>query len=457
MASPSKFDPNHLGKNTWVPNIEPGSDFSIYNLPFGIVSTKSDPAPHVAAAIGSHILDLKVFFTHPEGPYHRPFPSFHEFDGFEALLLDVFSQPTLNAFAALGRAVRSKVRNTLQQLLVAQTPYPSVLRDNMPLRAAALLEDSEVTAMHLPMTIGDYTDFYAGYYHAHAVGTLFRGPDAALQPNYLHMPIGYHGRSSSIVVSDTPIRRPVGQVAHVGEDGKQIVSTGPTRKLDIELELGCFIASENRMGDSVDVDSAAKYVFGYVLLNDWSARDVQAWEYVPLGPFNGKNFATTISPWVVLAEAMEPYRTVPGHELDRKSLQPYLCEANTENVLDINLRVYLQTTAGVTTPITRTNSRYLIWSFPQMIAHHTLGGCPLRTGDLLGSGTISGPDGSYESGSLLEVTENGKKPLKLVQTGTRTFLEDGDTVIIRGFAGADWSRVGFGPCRGKIIGPSLKK
>lgn len=348
-------NPNTPSSNTWVPNVGPSSDFSVFNLPFGIVSTRSDPTPHAAVAIGSHILDLKVLFTHPEGPCHRPFPSFTELNGLEQLP-DVFSQPTLNAFAALGQDVHSRVRNALHRLLIARTPYRSVLCDNMPLRAAALLEDSEVTAMHLPMAIGDYTDFYAGYHHARAVGTLFRGADAALQPNYLHMPIGYHGRSSSIVISDTSIRRPVGQITSPGGEGKQIVSTGLTRKLDIELELGCFIAKANQMGDNIDVDAAAEHVFGYVLLNDWSARDVQAWEYVPLGPFNGKNFATTISPWVVLADAMEPYRATPSLELKKKSLQPYLCEVTSRNVLDINLQVDLQSKLSLIV-------RYLVGAF----------------------------------------------------------------------------------------------
>ncbi|KAL2162299.1 hypothetical protein VTH06DRAFT_7212 [Thermothelomyces fergusii] len=428
---------------SWVPDMDPASDFSLANIPFGIISTEADPAPHAAVAIGSFVLDLKVLSA--DAGLGQILPGI---DG----LADAFSQPTLNAFAEMGRAVHRRVRSALQELLSAETAHPAVLRDNAALRGRALLPQSAVR-MHLPMAIGDYTDFYAGYHHAHAVGAMFRGPDKALQPNYLHLPVGYHGRASSVVVSGTPIRRPVGQIlpdADPASEQKRRPVTAPSRKLDMELELGCFVARGNGMGEAIAVGDADEHIFGYVLLNDWSARDVQTWEYVPLGPFNGKNFATTVSPWVVLADALEPFRTRPIE--NPTELQDYLREPREERVFDLTLEVDLTTADGTTTTIGRTSSRHLIWSFPQMIAHHTLGGCPLRAGDLLGSGTISGPGGVGERGSLLEMTENGKKEVLLAGAEARTFLKDGDTITLRGFCGQEGARVGFGECRGTIYG-----
>ncbi|KAL2198085.1 hypothetical protein P885DRAFT_33772 [Corynascus similis CBS 632.67] len=425
--------------SSWVPDIDPASDFSLANIPFGIISTAAEPEPHAAVAIGSFALDLKVLMANTD--LGKIFPGISG-------LAEAFSQPTLNAFAEMGRAVHRQVRSALQDLLSTATTHPGVLRDNATLRSQALLPLSTVT-MHLPMAIGDYTDFYAGYHHAYAVGSMFRGPENALQPNYLHLPVGYHGRASSVVVSGTPIRRPVGQILlDPAAGGPRQPVTEPSRKLDIELELGCFVARGNKMGASVPLDQAEEHIFGYVLLNDWSARDVQTWEYVPLGPFNGKNFATTISPWVVLADALEPFRA-RGIE-NKTELQGYLREAREESVFDIKLEVDLTTAEGDTTTIGRTSSKYLIWSFPQMIAHHTLGGCPLRPGDLLGSGTISGPGGVDERGSLLEMTENGKKQVLLAGMDARTFLKDGDTITLRGYCGEVGARVGFGQCRGRI-------
>ncbi|KAK4099467.1 Fumarylacetoacetase [Parathielavia hyrcaniae] len=440
--------------SSWVPDMDSASDFSLANIPFGIISTPDDPKPHAAVAIGSYALDLKVLCASTD--LTQIFPGTRG-------LAEAFSQPALNAFAEMGRAVHRQVRAGIQDLLSTATAHPSVLRDNTALRARALLPQSTVK-MHLPMAIGDYTDFYAGYHHAHAVGVMFRGPDNALQPNYLHLPVGYHGRTSSVVVSGTPVRRPVGQIllpppppppADPAEAAQQPPPppsrpvTAPSRKLDMELELGCFLGGAgNEMGTAVPVDGADEHIFGYVLLNDWSARDVQTWEYVPLGPFNGKNFATTVSPWVVPADALEPFRA-RGIE-NATELQGYLREEREDNVFDIRLEVDLTTAEGDTTTICRTSSRNLVWSFPQMIAHHTLGGCPMRAGDLLGSGTISGPGGVDERGSLLEMTENGKKEVLLAGMDARTFLKDGDTVTLRGFCGADGARVGFGACRGRI-------
>ncbi|KAH8885455.1 Fumarylacetoacetase [Thozetella sp. PMI_491] len=422
--------------SSWV-QVDASSDFSLANIPFGIITTANDPAPRAATAIGDYVLDLKAIVSHPE--FARLFPNLA---GNEA----VFSQATLNAFAALGRPVHREVRQALQQLLAEDTSEAAFLKDNTELREKALLRRTSVK-LHLPMQIGDYTDFYAGYHHAYNVGVLFRGPANALQPNYTHLPVGYHGRSSSIVVSGTPIRRPVGQILlDPAAEPKQPI-TGPSRRLDIELELGCFIAKPNDMGEAVSVAQAEEHIFGYVLLNDWSARDIQAWEYVPLGPFNGKNFGSTISPWVVLPDALEPFRAA-GIE-NTTPLQDYLKEPRSDNVYDIQLEVDLTTPEGDTTTIGRTSAKNLIWSFPQMIAHHTLGGCPMRTGDFLGSGTISGTAPS-ERGSLLEMTEGGKKEVLLYGMDARKFLKDGDEVTLRGFAGKDGARVGFGTCTGRI-------
>ncbi|KAK7756337.1 hypothetical protein SLS62_001563 [Diatrype stigma] len=444
--------------STWVPDVSPDSPFSLANIPFGIISTVDNVAPHAATAIGSHVLDLKVLCSDPRvaqllsSSPRPPRPVGKEIDEFPAPApapapdyAAIFSQPTLNAFAALGRPAHRFVRAALQDLLSAETRHPEVLRDNEELRRRALVRDSAEVTMHLPMAIGDYTDFYAGYHHAHAVGSMFRGPQHALQPNYTHLPVGYHGRASSIVVSGTGVRRPRGQILLDGEP-----TAAPSRRLDFELELGCLIATPNALGEPVAVADAEDRVFGYVLLNDWSARDVQTWEYVPLGPFNSKNFASTVSPWVVLADALEPFRA--GAIENATLLQDYLKEGRKDSVFDIELEVDLETPSGDVTTISTTSSKFLLWSFPQMIAHHTLGGCPMRTGDLLGSGTISGP-GPNQSGSLLEMSDGGKKDVLLYGMDVRRFLRDGDTVTMRGSCGKSGERVGFGSCVGRILPP----
>ena len=299
--------------------------FSLANIPFGIISTSSNKTPRPAVAIGRHCLDLH---------------SFAAANGFPEALFDisVFSHPTLNAFARLGRPVHRTVRKYLQDVFAEHTPYPKILRDNLELRESALLRQSEVQ-MHLPMHIGDYTDFYAGKNHAFNLGCILRGPDNALQPNYTHLPVGYHGRASSVVVSGTPITRPNGQILENPTAVPKVPSFQPCRRLDIELELGAFLCKENKMGSPVPIAEAAESIFGLVILNDWSARDIQAWEYVPLGPFNAKNFGSTISPWVVLMDALEPFKA-KGIENDT-SLLPYLHEKNERNVFDIRLKVDL--------------------------------------------------------------------------------------------------------------------
>jgi fumarylacetoacetase len=307
---------------SWL-SIPASSHFSLANIPFGIIST-SGTSPRPAIAIGDQCLDLKAFAA--DG-------------GFSDVEIDtsVFSQPTLNAFAALGRPVHRTVRKYLQDVFAEPTSYPKILKENDKLRQAALFPRDQVQ-MHMPMQIGDYTDFYAGKHHAFNIGCLFRGPDNALQPNYTHLPVGYHGRASSVVISGTPITRPNGQILENPAATPKVPIFSSCRRLDIELELGAFLCKENEIGIPVPIASAAENIFGLVLLNDWSARDIQAWEYVPLGPFNAKNFGSTISPWIVLMDALEPFRT-KGID-NNTELLPYLQEKEPGNY-DIRLRVDL--------------------------------------------------------------------------------------------------------------------
>lgn len=421
---------------SWA-TIDPKTPFSIHNIPFGIISTPREPEPHAAVAIGGYALDLHVFAQN---------------NGFSALSIiqphqKVFSERTLNSFAALGRPIHRVVREYLQSVLLDDGPFPEILMHNQHLKRLALVQLQDCT-MHLPMAIGDYTDFYAGLNHAYNVGVLFRGPDNALQPNYKHLPVGYHGRASSVVVSGTPIRRPNGQILVDPKAEKTQPVFGPCKKLDLELELGCFVCRPSKLGEPVRIKDAPQHLFGVVLMNDWSARDIQAWEYVPLGPFNSKNFGTTISPWVVLMDALEPFATT-GLPKDT-DLLPYLDEGERRSHYAINLTATLTTSAGQSTIIGQTTSKNLLFSFPQMLAHHTIGGCPFNVGDLMGSGTISGTS-KKETGALLEQTENGKTPVQLEGGDTRTFLEDGDTVTLTGVCGTeDGALVGFGECVGRI-------
>ncbi|KAK6858211.1 hypothetical protein PG995_005910 [Apiospora arundinis] len=412
--------------SSWVPDVTPESPFSLANIPFGIISTKDEPTPRPAVAIGTHALDLKALDGGIGLGEIVPELKGHE---------HVFQQTTLNAFAALGRPIHQQVRKALRDLLTSGSSSQAAqqLQENAELRQKALIPLSQVK-MHMPMAIGDYTDFYAGYHHAFA-------------PNYTHLPVGYHGRASSIVVSGTPVRRPWGQILLDPAAEPKQPTTAPCRRLDFELELGCFISKSNEQGTPVGIDEAEHHIFGYVLLNDWSARDIQSWEYVPLGPFNSKNFASTISPWVVLADALDPFRT-KGIE-NKTPVQDYMKEKKAETAIDINLEVDITTPEGDTTTITRTSAKQLMWSFPQMIAHHTLGGCNMRTGDMLGSGTISGTEPDAR-GSLLELSEGGKKDVMLYGMDMRRFLKDGDTITLRGTCGGSGERVGFGECTGRI-------
>ncbi|CAL5868769.1 uncharacterized protein PFLUO_LOCUS2996 [Penicillium psychrofluorescens] len=421
---------------SWLP-IPKNSPFSLANIPFGIISTKSvSRVP--AVAIGDYALNLSAFAS--SGGFAQ-LPAIQQH-------LDVFSQPTLNAFAALGRPVHRQVREYLQNVFRTETQFPEVLKDNAAAQKSALLPLLQVTN-HVPMQIGDYTDFYAGLNHAYNIGVLFRGPDNALQPNYKHLPVGYHGRASSVVTSGTPLHRPHGQILANPAATPKVPTFSPCKRLDIELELAAFVSTPNDLGKPVPIEEAEDHIFGLVLMNDWSARDIQAWEYVPLGPFNAKNFGTTITPWVVLIDALEPFRTSGLEPGNRESLLPYLREKHAASAFDIALEVELTNKGGKPTTISKTNATNLLFSFPQMLTHHTIAGCNMNTGDLLGSGTISGTEPKTQ-GSLLEQT-NGKNPLKLEDGSERLFLEDGDTVVLRGVAGSEGNYVGFGDCAGTIL------
>jgi fumarylacetoacetase len=352
----------------------------------------------------------------------------------------VFRQPSLNAFMALGRPAWREARTVLTNLLRSENP---TLRDNAEFRARAL-HPIETVTLHLPAQIGDYTDFYASREHAANVGTMLRGADNALMPNWLHLPVGYHGRASSVIPSGVAVTRPRGQVLPAGGSVPRFAATG---MLDFELEMGFFIGPGNALGEPIPAGRAEEHIFGLVLLNDWSARDIQAWEYQPLGPFLSKNFATSISPWVVTLDALAPF-AAPSPAQEPEPL-PYL-QAADNRAYDVHLEVALQPAGGAAHTICRSNLKHLYWSLAQQAAHHTITGCNLRPGDLCGTGTISGrAPGSY--GSLLELTWRGQNPLHLPGGAARTFLQDGDTVIMTGWCEGDGYRVGFGEVSAKIL------
>ena len=404
------------------------SHFSIQNLPFGIFKP-GDGVARVGVAIGEYVVDLSIL----EEKGHFRFPEFQD--------QQVFSQDSLNAFLALGRPAWRKAREILQDILAAETP---TLRDDAALRQRMFYAQKDVV-MQLPVRIGDYTDFYSSYHHAHNVGTMLRGPENALMPNWKWLPVAYHGRASSIVVSGTDVRRPHGQIKP--PDAAAPIF-GPSKSFDYELEMAFLIGPGNPLGEPVPIDRAADHIFGFVLMNDWSARDIQAWEYQPLGPFLAKNFATSISPWVVTLDALEPFRK-PLPKQDPEPL-PYLRAKNDFNI-DIYLEAQLQT-AKMDTPhvITRTNFQNLYWSVSQQLAHHTAGGCNLQPGDLLASGTISGPT-EESRGCMLELTWRGANPLKLPTGEERKWLEDGDKLSITGWSQGENYRVGFGEVSGRIL------
>jgi len=417
------IEANNPELKSWV-HVPKGSDFPIQNLPFGIFKTRYLTAV-AGVAIGNHVLDL--VYLHEHG----------YLDGLD-LPQGVFNQKYLNDFLALGKKKTREVRERVSVLL---------RHDNDELQAVdreiALVPMTEVQ-MLIPLRIPNYTDFYSSEEHATNVGSMFRDPKNALLPNWKHLPVAYHGRASSIVVSGTNIHRPKGQIKPVDVEPPVYC---PTRKLDFELEVAFIICAETKLGSTIHTKDAEDNIFGFVLFNDWSARDIQQWEYVPLGPFLGKNFGSTMSPWIVTMDAMEPFRTAGPEQLPH--VLPYLSFDGEKN-FDLSLEVLIQTEMSEAVTVCRSNFKYMYWNVNQQLAHHTVNGCNIQVGDVYASGTISGPSpGSY--GSLLELTWNGQKSLHLPDGSERKFLEDGDSVIMRGHAEKDGIRIGFGECRGSIL------
>lgn len=409
---------------SWV-EVAPNSDFPIQNLPFGVFRTQY-LSPGAGVAIGDYVLDL--VYLHEHG----------YFDGL-GLPAGIFNQPYLNSFIALGKRKCREVRQRIAELLSTGNDE---LQNDRAAREIALIPSGEVQ-MQLPVAIGNYTDFYSSEEHATNVGSMFRDPKNALLPNWKHLPVGYHGRASSIVVSGTPIVRPHGQLKNADEAAPRF---GPTAKLDFELELAFIVGKETELGAPINIADAGDHIFGFVIFNDWSARDIQQWEYVPLGPFLGKNFASTISPWIVTMDALEGSR-VQGPL--QEPVLPYLKIEGPRN-FDIHMEALIESDTAEPTTVCRTNARYLYWNADQQLAHHTVNGCNVKVGDVYASGTISGPSpGSY--GSMLELSWNGQRPLKLPDGSERTFLLDGDHVIMKAYAQRDGYRIGFGSCSGKII------
>ncbi len=407
------------------------SHFPIQNLPFGVFTTDDNPVPRVGVAIGEQVLDLALL----EAVGLLPEVASNQ---------SVFNRASLNPFMALGKSVWSLVRARLSELLCHNNP---ILRENADLRTRVFTPLQKVT-LHLPIEVTGYTDFYSSKEHATNVGAMFRDPKNALLPNWLHMPIAYNGRASSVVVSGTPIYRPNGQTKLPDIENPLF---GPSRKLDFELETAFIIGQGSRLGEPVSISEAENYIFGMVLLNDWSARDIQQWEYVPLGPFNSKTFATSISPWVVTMDALEPFKV--ESPIQTPTPQAYLQQSG-KNAYDLHLEVQLKSAemASAAT-ICRTNFRHMYWTMNQQLAHHTVSGCNMRAGDLIGSGTISGST-SDAYGSLLELTRNGQQPISLVNGVTRTFLDDGDEICMTGWCEGEGYRIGFGHVSGVVL-PAL--
>ena len=423
---------------SWVASANGHTDFPLQNLPLGVFSINGSE-PRSGVAIGDHIFDLQVALEAGL------------FDGAARSAVEATRGGQLNAFFDLGREARVALRERLLELF-SET---STQRGEIEAQGAKLLPLAADCQMHLPARISDYTDFYVGIEHAQNVGKLFR-PDNPLLPNYKHVPIGYHGRASTVRASGTDVRRPKGQTLPAGATEPTF---GPCARLDYELELGIWIGQGNEMGDSIAIGDAADHIAGFCLLNDWSARDIQAWEYQPLGPFLSKSFITSVSPWVVTAEALEPFRTAqPARPQGDPQPLPYLFDKRDQDggAFDIELEVLLltETMREQNLPahrLTLSNTRYMYWTVAQMVAHHSVNGCQLQAGDLFGSGTLSGPENG-QFGSLLEITEGGKKPIELASGEVRKFLEDGDEIILRARCARDgFASIGFGECRGKVL------
>lgn len=421
---------NDPSRKSWL-SVPANSDFPIQNIPFGVFITKDDVVT-IGTRIGDYAIDLGAL------------QQLNYFEGIE-LTDDMFMQDTLNDFISDGRKTWRLVRNRIAELFDENN---GELRDNSEHKDVVIFNIDDVE-MQLPVLIGDYTDFYSSREHATNVGMMFRDPDNALLPNWLHLPVGYHGRSSTIVPSGIPVHRPMGQTLPNGETQPVF---GPSRLVDFELEMAFITTDANVMGESIPVEEAEEHIFGMVLFNDWSARDIQKWEYVPLGPFLAKNFASSMSPWIVTLDALEPFRTA-GPAQDPTPLE-YLQQTG-EHAFDINLQVALCPEDGDETVISNSNFKYMYWSMAQQLAHHTVNGCRVNSGDLMGSGTISGPTPD-SFGSMLELTWGGKNPLKLNDGTERKFINDGDTVIMRGYCQNDEVRIGFGEVSSKLLPPYKK-
>lgn len=421
---------NSPNRKSWI-EVDDNSDFPIQNIPFGVFLTPDDIVT-VGTRIGDTAIDLAAL---------------HQLGYFEGIELtdDIFLQDTLNDFIADGRKTWRLVRNRIAELFDDSN---TILKLNTVHKNIILFQCSEIE-MQLPVHVGDYTDFYASKEHATNVGTMFRGKDNALMPNWLHLPVGYHGRSSSVIPSGVPVRRPQGQMMPAEAQNPIF---GPSQAVDFELEMAFITTNANVLGEPVPIQEAENHIFGLVLFNDWSARDIQRWEYVPLGPFLGKNFASSISPWIVTLDALEPFR-VASPVQNPKPL-PYL-QSEGEKSFDIQLEVAIQPNDAKEQVVSKSNFKYMYWNMAQQLTHHTVNGCPVHAGDMMGSGTISGPTpDSY--GSMLELAWKGEKPIEMNDGTQRKFIHDNDTVIMRGFCQKSDLRIGFGEVSTKLL-PALKE
>ena len=419
-----KITANNPDIKSWL-HVAKNNDFPIQNIPFGVFLTKDDITT-IGTRIGEYAIDLAAL---------------HQLGYFEGIPLtdDLFMQDSLNDFISDGKTTWRLVRNRIAEIFDIEN---NKLKENKKHRDKVIFDINEVE-MLLPVDIGDFTDFYSSKNHAMNVGSMFRDPENALTPNWLYMPIAYHGRSSSIVVSGTKIRRPKGLSFPKGEKNPVF---GPSKLVDFEVEMGFITTDANKLGKTIDINETDEYIFGMVLLNDWSARDIQKWESEPLGPFSAKSFATTISPWIITMDALDPFK-VDSPEQDPKPFE-YL-QQEGKNTYDIKLQAFIKPKKQEDTIVSNTNYKYNYWTMSQQLAHQTINGCNVRSGDLYGSGTISGPkEGSF--GSMLELTKGGSKPIKMKDGTEREFINDGDTVILKGYCKNKKVRIGFGECKSRL-------
>lgn len=419
-----KITANDPKRKSWL-EVDKNSDFPIQNIPFGVFLTKHDIIT-IGTRIGEYAIDLAAL---------------HQLGYFEGIPLtdDIFMQDTLDDFIADGQNTWRLVRNRISEIFDAEN---TKLRDTKKHRKEVIFNMKEVE-MKLPINVCDYTDFYSSKEHATNVGRMFRDSEKTLTKNWLHIPLAYHGRSSSVVVSGTKVRRPHGQTFPQGASEPVF---GPSKLVDFELEMGFITTEANKFGKNIPINETEENIFGMVLLNDWSARDIQKWESEPLGPFLAKNFATTISPWIVTMDALQPFRV----ESPKQDPQPFeYLQKEGKNSFNIHLQASIKPKKEEETVVCNTNFKYMYWTIYQQLAHHTINGCNVRAGDLFGSGTISGPtEGSY--GSMLELTWGGTKPIKMNDGTERKFLNDNDAVILRGYCKNDEVRIGFGECKGRL-------